>query len=400
MKRSRSQPAGEERRGTSSLSLTVRQWTLGEFESSERDWQLLLEQSDADPLFMSWIWQRTWWKHYGASIKSKLKIFAAYAPDGRLVGIAPLHLRRAFHRKYLTAHRLELLGSAFRESGDAFSEYLDFIVDRAFVSQFKSVLAGLLLDHIDWSDFVVANSKSDSVAVQFVNEFLKHACYVRSVDNLFAYQVSLPSTFDSYLRQVPAVVRRKLWNNRIKVRHLRYERCDISCLEAFFSEMDELHLSRWNKPHFVGVLGHFHRELAVALHARGALRLSRLSNDQGTLSLMYDIYIAGTQYNIQSAFNPHNSQGISPGYMHFGYSIEAACDAGLVVFDFLAGRGRSTNYKEDFATRKSLIVSIQSIRSRPLAWLYRQYDQRLRGVASAYLPFIGAIPDGVFFSIA
>ena len=91
---------------------------------------------------------------------------------------------------------------------------------------------------------------------------------------------------------------------------------------------------------------------------------------------MYNVRIGTTEYNVQSGFDSTASRGISPGYLHFGYCIERACDEGVRDFDFLAGPGRRSDYKRDFATQPTQLATMQAIRSRPLAWLYRQYDRR------------------------
>jgi CelD/BcsL family acetyltransferase involved in cellulose biosynthesis len=92
---------------------------------------------------------------------------------------------------------------------------------------------------------------------------------------------------------------------------------------------------------------------------------------------MYNVRIGGSEYNIQSGFDPAAVSGVSPGYLHFGFCLEAACGAGVRAFDFLAGDGRARNYKQDFNTRETTISTFQCVRAAALAWLYRRYDRRL-----------------------
>src|SRR5690242_5221372 len=99
----------------------VRWWTEEEFRASEAAWQSLLARSNADPVFMSWSWQWTWWRHYARLLSSQLCLLAAYSPQGELVGLAPLHRRRAAHRRPISATRLETLGSTWRDATGAYS---------------------------------------------------------------------------------------------------------------------------------------------------------------------------------------------------------------------------------------------------------------------------------------
>ena len=178
----------------------LRTWAEEEFRNSEPQWQELLGRSNADPLFMSWSWQWTWWSHHAALLNSKLWLIAAYSVDGKLVGLAPFHLRRAMHRKLLSAMRLETIGSTWRSTAGAYSEYLDFVVDPAFEEEFLEKLADRLLREHSWSDLIISNSKKQSLAVRFVRKYIDKRCYVREVDPVIAQLAPLLENFSQYLQ--------------------------------------------------------------------------------------------------------------------------------------------------------------------------------------------------------
>lgn len=373
-------------RGT--LPVQVREWGVEEFMSSAAEWQELLGRSDADPLFMSWAWQSSWWRHHAEAVNGKLLLLAAYAPDGTLIGLAPFHLRRARHRASLNAMRLESLGSTWRHNATVFSEYLDFIVDRDYVDAFLPALAQTLLDDDRWSDLVIANSRLDAVANRLVAEYLENSCYVRRVDALSAHLTALPDQFKQYLDNLHASTRRKLWNHRSKLQQPQIQYCDGGGVGDFLDEMDAFHQARWGVPHFVGRRRSFHLEFATAMAQQGSLRMSRLVAGQRTLSLLYDIRLGATEYNMQIGFDQTALRSASPGYLHFGFCLEHACAAGVRQFDFLAGTGRHRDYKHDFLTQETALVTTQAIRSRPLAWLYKEYDRHYGPVVASAGPFM------------
>jgi CelD/BcsL family acetyltransferase involved in cellulose biosynthesis len=107
--------------------------------------------------------------------------------------------------------------------------------------------------------------------------------------------------------------------------------------------------------------------------------MSILSVEGNPISAIYDVRIGKVEYNIQCGFDT-SLGGISPGYLHFGFCIEAACRDGMSAYDFLAGDGRTRNYKSDFNTRQTELVTFQCVRG-PLAWLYKAYDRRATGTA-------------------
>jgi hypothetical protein len=354
----------------------VRVWNEAEFQHSEAQWQNLLHRSIADPLFMSWSWQWSWWLHHASLLKSKLWLLAAYSLEGELVGLAPLHLRRAAHRKPLSAMRLETIGSTWRHQAGAYSEYLDFVVDTRFENAFIEALADVVLRDHRWSDLIIANCKKDGVAARFVRKYLDSTCYVREADPVVAQLTVLPESFAHYVKALRPGVRRKLWNQRTRLANPQLTAVSPDRLGGIFDQLNDFHLRRWGARLFVGSFRAFHLDFARQCAERGLLRMSALNVAGNPVSVIYNVRIGATEYNIQSGFDSTVS-GISPGYLHFGFCMEEACGGGVKDFDFLAGDGRSRDYKRDFITQKTELLTFQCIRTRPLAWLYKKYDRRL-----------------------
>ncbi|HEY4340969.1 MAG TPA: GNAT family N-acetyltransferase [Steroidobacteraceae bacterium] len=370
----------------------MRVWKEKEFEDSEARWQELLGRSVADPLFMSWSWQWTWWHHHAALLKSSLYLLAAYSGEGELVALAPLHLRRAAHRRPLSAMRLEIIGSTWRHSTGAYSEYLDFIVDPRYEDVFMEALADVVLNDHGWSDLIIANSKRSSVAARFVRKYLRDTCYIREVDPLIAQLAPLPSSFTQYAQTLHSGVRRKVWNQRARVPSVQFVHVEPDRIDSMFNAMNDFHERRWGSRQFLGSFRDFHLDFARRCAERGNLQMSVLSVGGDLISVMYNVRVGATVYNIQSGFSS-TVVGISPGYLHFGFCLEAACSEGIKGFDFLAGDGRNRDYKRDFVTQGTELVTLQCIRARPLAWLYKEYDRRTPTSVASFVAFPASVFD-------
>jgi CelD/BcsL family acetyltransferase involved in cellulose biosynthesis len=362
--------------------LTIRAWTRDEFESSSLEWSELLLRSNADPLFMSWEWQSLWWRFFGNVVGSKLYVLAGYDESGRLVGLAPLCLKRAFH-KGLGAFRLESIGSSFRGTSEVFSEYLDLIIDRQFEASFIAAVAETIRSDDRWSDLVFSNTPADGHAVRLVSEHFGQQ-YLRNTDPLISYRTEIPGKFASYLQALDANTRRRVWNQRQKLTSPALVDVCADRIDDTFDVLDRFHATRWGRAHYVGRRRDFNRTFARQMATKGALKLTELRCAGVPLSVMYNIRVGYTEYNIQTGFDALSLKGISPGYLHFGYAMERASQQGVRVFDFLAGKGLNRDYKRDFSTQPRALVTLQSIRTKALAWVYREYDRR-------FLRFIGGL---------
>jgi CelD/BcsL family acetyltransferase involved in cellulose biosynthesis len=366
--------------------IQIRPWTDENFANSNTQWRELLECCDVDPLFMSWDWQWLWWRHYGPELKAKLFILAGYSTDGTLVGLAPFYTRRATHRGGVNANRIESLGSNWRCRNGVFSEYLDVLAARGHEREFIAAVADTILADSNWSDLVISNSRPDGAAARLIGALQNERCYVREMDPLAAHVASLPSRFGDYVVALKSSMRRKLWNHRARLIKPQMVLGEAKDVVNLFHLMNSLHMNRWGRHTFEGLRGRFHQALALTFAKRNELRFSTLVVNGDPISIAYNARIGETEYSIQSAFKPHAIRGVSPGYLHFGYCIEQACADGVKKFDFLAGTGRNRDYKREFLTSSTSLVTLQAIRSRPLSWLYRAYDRRLSKRPRVLLP--------------
>ena len=362
-------------------SLSVRTWGELEFTAGRAEWQGLLGRSSANALFMSWAWQWRWWQLHRAALGAELNLLAAYAPDGRLVGLAPLFRHTARHRLGLRAKRLEFLGTAFRDAGrTTFSEYLDLIVDRSCEEAVLAAFAAHLGEDPCWSDLVLANTRTAGLAARLAQSAFGGHCYLRRQDELMAYVLQLPLRFEEYLGALKPGIRRKVWNRRARHDAPAFRWAEPAEIGGLLERIARFQSARWGA-RATAHIGAFHLGFATAMAEEQALRLSVLSEGGEPISILYNVELEGIEYNLQSGFDPRRAS-LSPSYLHFGYCIESAVGRGVRALDFLAGSGRNRAYKQDFITEKVSLLTVQVIRAGWLAQLYRLYDGVPRPVRS------------------
>ncbi|MBW8077118.1 MAG: GNAT family N-acetyltransferase [Gallionella sp.] len=92
---------------------------------------------------------------------------------------------------------------------------------------------------------------------------------------------------------------------------------------------------------------------------------------------MFNLRSENCVYYLQSGFDLRKSEGISPGYLHFGYALEDACKEGAQYFDFLGGSGQNRDYKRDLLTENVALVTYHAARTPVLRTLYAAHGNWL-----------------------
>lgn len=356
--------------------LRVRRWGEDEFAAAQGLWDELLKRSDADPLFMCWAWQWRWWAHHGPALGAELQIAALYSED-RLVGLAPFYRHRAVVRRLLRPWRLELIGTAWRNSEAAFSDYLDVLADRA---ERERVLQALTewLETEQWDELALCCLRRGGAADALATRYLPRIAGVREVDPLTGWRAPLPARFDDYVQRLSPEVRRKTINQRRKLDQPRVEYAQEADIDGFLSQLWAFSAVRWAGQAPGSEFQAFYRDFARFGAETGQLRLSRLETAQGPLSVMFNMRSENCVYYLQSGFDLRNSERISPGYLHFGYALEDACKEGAQYFDFLGGSGQNRDYKRDLLTENVALVTYNAARGPILRTLYGAYGHWLR----------------------
>lgn len=355
-------------------ALQVRPWSGEEFLAGRDTWQAALARSPADPLFTSWDWLACWWRHHERSLGGRLQVLGICSPAGELLGIAPFYLHRATHRGLLGARRLELLGAAWRDDAALFSEYLDVIAAEGSGEAVRLALLGWLRASPDWDELVFCNLRPGSLAEQLARD-LADVAYLRPVESVTGWSISLPATFEAFAAQLSSNTRRKTLHQRAKPADLACERIEPGQWDDALERMEQLVARRWGRAMPARV--RFNADLVRRLDP-GAVRLTELRAGTDRLSVLLSLRAGDTEYYLQSGFDAARAHGLSPGYLHLGFAIEAACRDGLRRFDFLGGSGLHRDYKRDFPAQATTLQSLHLVRKPSLRALFRASDA-LRG---------------------
>lgn len=373
-------------------TLRVRRWTSEEFFANRAQWQELLARSDADPLFLCWDWSSAWWRHHDNALNAQLCVLGIY--DGEsLCGIAPFYLHRAAHRRIFAARRLELLGNTWRDSRAIFSEYLDLIAARSARAEVCAAISDWLRGSREWDELLLCNLRPGSIAAQLAGS-LGDEAYVRSVDSLTGWSVALPASFESFTAQLSSNSRRKIVHQREKLDGLTFESTPVAQRPAVLARLETFVSRRFRAPagQESDLRARFHADLIEHGAYGDNVRLTELRAGGACISVMLNLRVGGTEYYLQSGFDDAHARGVSPGLLHLGFAIEAACRDGIGRFDFLAGPGLNRDYKQDFAAQGEVLHCLHVVRKPSLRMLFRIFDRARTRRASQDRADVAQIP--------
>src|SRR5262249_9758253 len=102
---------------------------IEELAAYRRRWASLLERSACNRPTMSPTWLLSWWRVFGDGDRRRLAAIVVLDGD-RLVGLAPLCIRRHWYPPGIPFRRVELLASGEPEEDAICSEYLGVIAER------------------------------------------------------------------------------------------------------------------------------------------------------------------------------------------------------------------------------------------------------------------------------
>jgi CelD/BcsL family acetyltransferase involved in cellulose biosynthesis len=361
-------------------ALTLRRWSIADWLASESAWSALLARSSADALFLSWEWLTLWWHCFGGTLAATPEILAFYR-GGNLVGAAPFYRRRVVRGGLLPLTSLQMIGVSWRDPGHliSISEYLDIVATTAEIDSVRRACARVLLEERAWTEWVIGFTAASSEWREvFTRTPAGQPRYIRDVDPLVSYQADLSCGFDAYLRSLGQSTRRSVWNLRRRLApagDVRLEFLAAEEIDAGFSDLNRLHRLRWQQPAFTGTALEFHTRLALRLASRGELSLSRLRVAGRVVSVLYDIRRGTRQYNISMGFDPGFGGRVSLGLIHLGYSMEAAAERAVSLYDFLAGTGQHRDYKIHLSQTRRNLSCVQVLRGYLLPTLYRWHDR-------------------------
>lgn len=346
-----------------------------EFDGAQEQWDNLLQLSDANPLFLCWEWMHGWWKTWSAALDLQLYVYYVYH-QGVLVGILPLYL---FNQKKSLFREFQFIGNAWGRYPTIRSEHISPLFNRVLARELNQSFLQWIKSHQFLDCFIIADCTE--------YDFAKTNVTVRKIDK--GYLLYCEGDFGEYKKSLSAAVRLKVFNRieylKAKYKSVEFGIFDLTAtdLNYFFNLLNDFHVNRWGVPCFNQSAVDFHKNFILRSDPSAAL-LSFMKIDNQIVSLSYNLYSNGILYNIQSGYVEAFDKKVALGALHFGFLIEYVFSQSHIKrLDFLAGRGKRSNYKASFRGNEILFFTVQIFASSFVGFIYKAWI-KLRTIISMW----------------
>ncbi len=338
------------------------------FRALKEEWANLHDACPDSTPFNSWEWLFSWWQTYGTA---KQLCLVTCRLDGRLVGIAPLHLARERVAVGVSVCVMRMIGD-----GSADSDYLDFVIRPDVRSNVASVLC----------EWMVSDSRPDvlefrelpqrSLLPPTFRRLAERRKLSLRVEHGLCGVVNLPKTFDEFLQSRQSRFRtklrallKKLDNGSFHVETQVAPRALRRRLRSLFA----LHQARWLGAGAQGVFSHrakrdFYAHFVPRFARRGWLRLYSLRSGNSYLAHQLCFGLRGVTYLLQEGFDT-SDRSASYGQMLRAAVMRHLIERGESRYDFLGGMAK---HKQDWGAAEGKVAHLVVAQPRWRAWLYFQ----------------------------
>ncbi|MFH1776270.1 MAG: GNAT family N-acetyltransferase [Candidatus Omnitrophota bacterium] len=361
-------------------------------EQIKQNWDLLLENSQSNTIFLTWEWINLWWEVFQDGRGLEILTFW---DKKELVGIAPFLRRKVRHFNMLPYERIEFLASGEDEQDEICSEYLNIIAKKNRESEVIDKLINYISENKFWEEIVLKELSDENISTAILLDRLKSSklCYSVAPDGS-AYYIDLPDSWGKMLKRLSSNFRYKINRDRKKLEQRgqvsfkevkKYE--ELSCI---FDKLIALHQKRWFSAGQKGCFASskftdFHRKMIKILFERDRLRLCYLEFNGNILAVSYDFIYKNNVYFYQSGFDMDFNGNIAVGNILRALCIEHYINKGIAKYDFLKGEGR---HKTAWAATDKKIYAIR-IRRR---WTYKEniyyFLNQLRNISVSVRGFL------------
>lgn len=306
------------------------------------------------------------------------------------MGIAPFCRRTFRYRGGLTFRRLELLGADVDTQDGVCSEYLGLItpphheaqVADAFVRELSRGGFG------PWDEVVLSSlDGASSLTRRLIDAFVQHELPCHVEETTTAPYVSLPDTWEAFLKQLS---KSKRWNLKTQLKDFElwaagqaqwHEARTSQELETAWRILRDLHEVRWTAEGKKGVFAsarftRFHERFLHSRLEQGKQELVWLSVAGRPVAALYAFREAGTVYFYQSGRVMDVPDKVRLGSVIVAQAIRRAIERGDKEFDLL---GDPARYKLSFTATTRPLIRIRVARPTFKEWLRRAGAATLRG---------------------
>ncbi|MDD5760045.1 MAG: GNAT family N-acetyltransferase [Desulfobulbaceae bacterium] len=277
------------------------------------EWNRLLQQSEADSIFLSWEWITSWLDT--ASPSSVLSVVAVHDDDGHLVAIAPFYLSSLHFLGIFHYRCLRVLGDC--NSG---GEYPDIMVLPNLEDKAMRIIAmALASSKCEWDCAWIPNIAGwTGAAGRFIAVFGQSNGFFRKRACSFS-ALKLPGSWSEFTHSLSRNRRSVLQRQEKKLAMagiIVVERCERDDeLPHFLEALFGLHKKRWQK---VGQEGSFvrrpkmvdfYRNFAQKAFSNGWLALFSLKINGTEYATQYGYLYNGVYLQLQEGYDPAGPNG-------------------------------------------------------------------------------------------
>ena len=310
------------------------------FYALKDEWALLLNNSPADSIFLTWEWISTWWKFFNK--KTDLWIITArHTETKQLIGIAPLAIKKIRTITGLYNQTLIFMGN-----GTAAPDHLDFIIMNGYGNMVNQLFSEKLwAERYSWNQIKIEGLSSTSTAIDQL--FQQHLHLLKKVDETICPYLSLPDNWETLKSSLSKNMRynlgrfeRRLEKDYPGVVNFR-KLSDQDQINNFISVLVDLHTVAQKRKDCAGLFTNqnmidFHTDLAKVFLKKGWLSSYTLDVGKTSIAVLHCFQYKKTVSFYQSGFDQFWRR-YSPGTQIMAHAIKEAIREDNTVFDFLRG---------------------------------------------------------------
>ena len=272
------------------------------FQGMKTEWNALLEESEANNIFLTWEWMHTWWEIFGHDYE--LHIITVRNPLGELVGIAPFKASERGILRIDKSRVLEFIGWG----GDVTTEYLDIIARKGWETKVFNSVAEYIFGNNTWTKVDLHHLSSTSPSIPVMKEYMEKGDVPCRIErSSICPIVVLPKSWEEFLSGKSVNFRKKskeYWRASLRDLGARLVCCDSSAtLQGDMDALIKLHLKRWgqsSRAFRTKKYVTFHRRVSRLFLEKGWLRLFFLKQEDKTLAGIYCFHYNKKYYYYQS----------------------------------------------------------------------------------------------------
>jgi CelD/BcsL family acetyltransferase involved in cellulose biosynthesis len=337
--------------------------TLDGLAALAGEWQALSEADPGLPVFLTWEWASTWWRHFGG--QAELWVLSGRTASGELAALAPWMRSRS-----MGIRRLGFLGG-----GIAYPAHLDLVARPGLEDAAAEAFLGYLLAHrSEWDLLELRGLAAGSALVPALQRAPGRLQPAAPTDCPYMVLGNNWETFQA--NTLGRKLRRNLKSSRARLEkdhpdqvyfHLAGEPGEV---EQVLHHLEEFHHRRWSEkgystaldnPRFVAFL----HDIALRGLEKGWLRAWELRMGEHTGAVNIAFFKGKTFFGYQKGFDPQ-WKSYSPGQVLQIELIHEAINEGAEELDMLVGEGHKDSWPAEVRQDLNLLYC-QGLKGR--LWL-------------------------------